>query len=182
MSGCSTGGSATSKVHFLYQGITNQNQIILLELLIFLTMNFTYQTLIRQNHMKTYEKCWTSMLILNDLSKIHVKPQYLDNYLCLKWSCQKWPLVLQLQQVWEEWLVPPDVERSVPPLDSRGSWYCYIYIILMERWWCFLIDESWCLRNKKWQIYVYIQKKMNKKNKKCGSIQWCFWLTTDNDW
>lgn len=128
MFGCSTGGSATSKVHFLYQGITNQNQIILLDLLIFLTMNFTYQTLIRQNHMKTYEKCWTSMLILNDLSKIHVKPPYLDNYLCLKWSCQKWPLVLQLQQVWEEWLVPPDVERSVPPLDSRGSWYWYIYI------------------------------------------------------
>ena len=63
-----------------YQGITNPNQIILLDQLIFLTRNFTYQTVIRQNHMKTYETCWTSMLNLNVTPKIHVKPQCLDNY------------------------------------------------------------------------------------------------------
>lgn len=60
----------------------------------------------------------------------------------------------------------------------------YIYIILMERWWCFLTDESWCLRNKKW-IYVYIQKKMNKKTRSVDPYNDVFdWrlITTDNDW
>ena len=92
MSGCSTGGSATSKIHQVSRNHESKPDHITGSV-DFLDDGFLLPDFIRQNHMWKFKK-----------------PQCLTCFCASKWPCPKWPQVLQLQQVREEWSVPP-VER-----------------------------------------------------------------------